>query len=110
MKFLNKTTRKFTKKNHSYTYGHDGNLSSVFIKDGRWKASVDHFSSTPLFYSDNYISPSFKEIVDAEKELGTELTIDKLTTGQLKYLRRHTVGPGTIYNQIKRVEENWLPF
>jgi len=80
------------------------------MKDGRWSATVDHFATTQLFYSDNFISPSFKEIVDAEKELGTKLTTDRITTGQLKYLKRHTVGPGTIYNQIKRVEENWKPF
>jgi len=110
MKFLNNGIRKFVKKGNYYTYGYDGQSASVFMKDGRWSATVDHFATTQLFYSDNFISPSFKEIVDAEKELGTKLTTDRITTGQLKYLKRHTVGPGTIYNQIKRVEENWKPF
>ena len=63
-----------------------------------------------MFYSDRFISPSFNEIVKAEIKHGTELTEDKLTTGQIKYLKRHTVAPGTIYNQIKRVEEDWLGF
>lgn len=110
MKFLNNGIRKFVKKGNYYTYGYDGQSASVFMKDGRWSATVDHFATTQLFYSDNFISPSFKEIVDAEKELGTKLTTDWITTGQLKYLKRHTVGPGTIYNQIKRVEEDWKPF
>ena len=106
MRFLNRTTRKFKKDGYYYTYGD----TSVFVKDKRFKATVDHFCSTPLFYSDRFISPSFNEIVKAEIKHGTELTEDKLTTGQIKYLKRHTVGPGTIYNQIKRVEEDWLGF
>ena len=106
MRFLNRTTRKFKKDGNYYSYGG----TSVFVKDKRFKATVDHFCSTPLFYSDRFISPSFNEIVKAEIKHGTELTEDKLTTGQIKYLKRHTVAPGTIYNQIKRVEEDWLGF
>ena len=106
MRFLNRTTRKFKKDGNYYSYGG----TSVFVKDKRFKATVDHFCSTPLFYSDRFISPSFNEIVKAEIKHGTELTEDKLTTGQIKYLKRHTVGPGTIYNQIKRIEEDWLGF
>ena len=66
MKFLNRTTRKFTKDKNYYSYGG----TSVFVKDKRFKATVDHFCSTPLFYSDRFISPSFNEIVKAANVLG----------------------------------------
>ena len=63
MKFLNSGIRKFVKKGNYYTYGYDGQSVSVFMKDGRWSATVDHFATTQLFYSDNFISPSFKVLL-----------------------------------------------
>ena len=60
--------------------------TSVFVKDKRFNNSRPFLFYT-IVYSDRFISPSFNEIVKEIKH-GTELTEDKLTTGQIKYLKR----------------------
>ena len=98
MRFLNRTTRKFKKDGNYYSYG-----TSVFVKD-KDLTTVDHFVLHHCSILIDSYHHLLNEIVNPEIKHGTELTEDKLTTGQIKYLKRHTAASGTIYNQIKELK------
>jgi len=75
-----------------------GQFALVFIRGKQWWACVDHLGTTNLFYTDEVICPDYYGI--PQKGINTNTMIEQ----QIKILRRHTVGPGTLHNDISRVE------
>lgn len=65
----------------------------------KWIACVDHFSSISLYYTKDTICPDFHEL--AKK---TDKTRNEFIAAQLDIMRDRTVGPQTIYKEIRRVE------
>ena len=73
-----------------------GQFAFVFLTQHDWIACVDHLATTNLFYTQDQISPDYFDLKGR--------TPNKNIQEQLDILKTHTVGPETLYKEIKRVE------
>ena len=88
---------KLKKTGHPYDIR--GQFAYVYISQEKIIACVDHLATTNLYYTKDYISPSF----DAIKKKCTILTECDLFKAQKKLLQMYTVGEGTSYKEITRL-------
>jgi len=81
-----------------------GQFAYVYIDNNYWVACVDHFASTPLYYSNNTISENLKDLID-----NTEILTDcKIFNQQKDILKLYTVGPFTRYNEIQMIMQEHM--
>jgi hypothetical protein len=78
-----------------------GNFSLIWLdKFQNYCFAVDHFSSFPLFYTENKVSQYFYDISRAEEKLTENSFFKKMRS----LLMGMTVGQSTAYKEISRVE------
>ena len=77
-----------------------GQFAFVYITPTKWIAVTDHLCTTQLFYSNEHISPSIKDVEDSTKHLHE----DPMCKSQLAILREYTVGDVTPWKEIKRID------
>ncbi|GAB4019980.1 MAG: hypothetical protein Fur0010_22370 [Bdellovibrio sp.] len=74
-----------------------GEFAFVWIKGNDWIAAVDHVNQYPLFYSNDFVSPVFSEIIKTH----SKLTSNPVAKWELKLLFGFTYGEDTLYKEIK---------
>jgi hypothetical protein len=78
-----------------------GNFSIVWQDiEGNTCLAVDHYSTLPLFYTDTHVSQYFYDI----KQHTANLTPNQLVCSMIRFFAGMSVGPGTTYHEILRVE------
>ena len=78
-----------------------GNFSVIWMDHaGNSCLAVDHYATLPLFYTDSHVGQVFHCV----KQASAQLTADQDCVNQMAFFGGMTVGPSTIYQEIKRVE------
>ena len=84
-----------------FPYHLRGNFAMIWTDgQGNTCMAVDHYATIPLFYTEQHVGQYFHDV----KHTVRDRTRDALTCDMIKLFAGMSVGPGTTYNEIKRIE------